>query len=180
MNIGSLNFGNQQLVLEEANIYGIFEKYHQMSWYIELFPKGEDNYMIFNALPFENITTPRGLNQMQVQVKNRQLDLGEHKVLVGDEEYLLQQLVLNFGNWDPATGTILVKGEGKIERDNAQRTTDCTFEALCHFDGLRLFETSQEEVEAFISQNLKTDRQHLDLHFENAPLGLECVIGGRF
>ncbi|MCU0451225.1 MAG: hypothetical protein MUC97_15525 [Bernardetiaceae bacterium] len=180
MDIGFLNFGNQQLVLEEANIYGIFEKYHQMSWYIELFPKGEDNYMIFNALPFENIVTPRGLNQMQVQVKNRQLDLDEHKVLVGDQEYVLQELMLTFGNWDPTTGSIVVKGEGKIERGYPQRVTDCTFEAVCRFDGLRLFETSQEEVETFISQNLKADRQQLDLHFENAPLGLECVIGGRF
>ncbi len=180
MKPGHLKFGNQSFALEDAVIYGIFEKYGQMSWYIELFPEGEENYMIFNALLFENIINPKGLSQVQVQVRNKQVELNEHKVMVNDEEYTLQRLQLSFGNWDQATRTIRVQGEGKIERYYSNKSLDCSFEAVCAFDGIRLFDTNEEEVDNFIVNLLKTDKNSISLRFEEAPMGLECVIGGQF
>jgi hypothetical protein len=180
MELGHLQFGDQKFALEDAVIYGIFEKYGQMSWYIELFPEGEENYMIFNALMFENIVNPKALSQVQVQVRNKQVELGEHKVMVKDEEYLLHHLQLQFGNWDQASRTIQVRGEGKIGRYYEQKTLDCWFEACCNFDGIRLFETSRDEVDHFIAYQLKADKQALKLSFEEAPMGLECVIEGQF
>jgi hypothetical protein len=180
MEQGYLQFGEQSFGLEHASIYGIFEKYGQMSWYIELFPEGEENYMIFNALLFENIINPKGLNQIQVQVSNRLVELGEHKVMVNDEEFVLQHLRLNFGNWDEATKSIPVKGVGKIERNYEQNVLDCRFEVTCTFDGIRLFDTSEDEVDHFIANMLKSDKNTLKLSFEDAPMGLECVIAGQF
>jgi hypothetical protein len=43
-NLDSLQFDKNVYDFEEANIYGIYESDGYMTWHIEMFPPGEDNY----------------------------------------------------------------------------------------------------------------------------------------
>ncbi len=46
---GYLKFGSEKYVFEQTQIYGIVKDLKN-SWWIELLPPGEENYIMLNAL----------------------------------------------------------------------------------------------------------------------------------
>ncbi len=46
------------------------------------------------------------------------------------------------------------------------------FEAHCKFDGLYLFETSQDEAKSFIEKGLKRELRDFNIIYKEAPSGL--------
>jgi hypothetical protein len=111
---GTLQLDKKRFELEETNIYGIYEPYGDMTWHIELFPQGEENYIMLNALVFKDTYSPASLSKMEYNSVTNNDELYEHTVLVNGENRYLQTLSIIFGDWQPGTQSIPLSGEGII------------------------------------------------------------------
>jgi hypothetical protein len=92
---GSLQFDNNSFDLEQTNIYGIFVPPGEMTWYIEMFPAGEDNYIMLNALSFENIFSPQKLSGVKFRSTSVESDLYENTVFVDGQDRFLQSIEIS-------------------------------------------------------------------------------------
>jgi hypothetical protein len=174
----SLRFGDTAFDFEKTNLYGILEPHGRMTWYVELFPPGEDDYIMFNALVFDRVFAPRGLGGLVYKGDTRTIDLYEHTVRVNGEDRFLESIDMRFGDWDKATQRIALHGKGMIEAEHGQAAIPCTFEAMLPFEGLSIFETSREAAHRFLQTHLPA--AGVALHFEQVPSGLQAVFSGQF
>lgn len=178
--MGTLQYGDVSFAFEKTNLYGILEPHGHMTWYVELFPPGEDDYIMFNALVFAETFSPQQLGHRSYQGDNQTLDLYEHTVRVDGEDRFLRLVDMTFGPWDTAAQCIPLKGHGFIEAEHGQPEIPYSFDAVLPFEGLSIFETSREEAHRFLTTHLPDARGQVALKFEQAPSGLQAVFSGKF
>jgi hypothetical protein len=178
--VGNLQLDNNLFDLEETSIYGIFEPYGYMTWYIEMFPAGEDNYIMFNSVVFDNVFSPQQLSDTTFKETSDTGDLYEHTVLVDGEERFLKSIDMTFGKWDTENQSIHLTGHGVIDPEDNLPALAYKFDATLKFKGLNIFETTKEATQKFIDIHLPESKQKLDIRFENVASGLQAIISGRF
>lgn len=176
--LGSLQYGDVTFDFEKTNLYGILEPHGHMTWYVELFPPGEDDYIMFNALVFGGVFSPDGLSLLSYRGDNQSVDLYEHTVRVGGEDRFLASVDMAFGPWDTSAQCISLRGRGLIEAEHGLPGIVCAFDALLPFEGLSIFETSREEAHRFLTTHLP--QRKVALKFEQVPSGLQAVFSGQF
>jgi hypothetical protein len=177
---GTLTYGNHSFEFEKTNLYGILEPHGHMTWYIELFPPGEDDYLMFNALTFDQAFSPSKLSHIHFSGSNNTADLYEHTVRVEAEDRFLDSVDMSFGAWDPTGQCITLSGKGLIEGEHGLPPIPYSFEARLPFEGLSIFETTREAAQKFLTTHLSDNRGKIALHFEQVPSGLRAVINGQF
>lgn len=180
--LGSLKFDVENYDLEETNLYGIWESFGYMSWDIEIYPPGEDNYMMFNGLTFDHVYLPQHLTDLVYHATSVRDDLYEHTVYVNGRDRVLASVDLNFGKWDKDDQTILVLGKGEIQEEKSKklRPVKFSFEAMLKFTGLNMFETSLEEVHTFVERHMPGSREKVEIKFEKVASGLQVIVKGPF
>lgn len=180
--LGSLKFEGQNYDLEETNLYGIWESFGYMSWDIELYPPGEDNYMMFNGLTFDRVYLPQHLTDLVYHATSSRDDLYEHTVYVNGRDRVLTSVDLTFGKWDRDDQTILVLGKGVIQEEKSKKlpAVKLSFEAMLKFTGLNMFETSLEEVHTFVERHMPSSREKVEIKFEKVASGLQVIVKGPF
>ncbi|HTJ11645.1 MAG TPA: hypothetical protein VL547_06460 [Dinghuibacter sp.] len=176
--IGTLQFGDVAFDLEKTNLYGILEPHGHMTWWIELFPPGEDDYIMFNALTFDGVFSPNGLSGRSCSGDAIELDLYEHTVRVNGEDRFLDTVDMTFGDWDTVGQCIPIRGRGLVQDEHGSGPIPYAFDALLPFEGLNIFETSREEAHRFLTTHL--GRRPVTLKFETAPSGLRAMFSGQF
>ena len=177
---GNLKFGNDLFDLEETNIYGIFEPNGYMTWHIEMFPEGEDNYIMFNSLQFDNIFSPGKLNDIKYKADADASDLKEHTVRVNGQDRFLQSVDMTFGKWNTANQSIELTGHGTIDAEDDIPEILFKFNALLKFKEINIFETSQAAVQKFVETYLQDVQNRIEIKFENVASGLQAEIAGQF
>ncbi len=115
---GNLQYDNDSFDFEETNIYGIYEPHGYMTWHIEMFPTGEDNYIMFNSLVFDNIFSPQQLSDTTFKENSETGDLYEHTVRVNGEDRFLKSVDMAFSKWDTENQSIKLTGHGTIDADD--------------------------------------------------------------
>ncbi len=180
MGAGTLLFDKKQFELEETTIYGIYEPHGDMTWHIELFPQGEENYIMLNAIVFKDTYSPAALSNIQYNAASNYDDLYEHTVLVNGEERHLQTLNMVFGNWQAATQSIPLTGKGIIEPDDTLPALVFKFDCILHFKDLNIFETTAAATQEFVDNHLQEIKSRLLITFEKVASGLQAVISGQF
>jgi hypothetical protein len=176
--LGTLQFDKNPFDLVETNIYGIFELHGHMHWFIELFPPVEDNYIMFNALVFDNIYSPRQLSNTMYMTDDDSDDLGEHTVLVNGQDRFLKSVEMSFGMWQTTKQTIELTGKGFIEKWGNLPEIPYKFNSVLEFKGINIFETSQADAQKFVDTYLQDIKNHIKIKFENVTSGLQAVISG--
>jgi|GEM_PF-3407903 len=179
-NFGNLQFDEKLFDLEEANIYGIYEPFGYMTWHIEMFPKGEDNYIMLNALVFDGITSPRQLSETTLNETSNTSDLNEHTVRVDGEDRFLKSIDMNFGKWDAENQTIQLTGHGIIDADDNFPAVKYILNCRLRFQGINIFETTKEEVQAFVDTYDQDKKAEIEVKFEHVASGLRATISGNF
>jgi hypothetical protein len=177
---GYLRYNNETFPLEEAAIYGIFTEYGTMTWWIELFPEGERNYIMFNNVEIPGAFLPGQLSMTEITDIG---DVYEHTVLVDEMERFLDSANIRFGNWDSRTQSIQLTGHGTISKDEEEGFPEVRYEfsANLAFSGISIFETTEEETQKFVEMYLKGQPDIVfEVKFENDPSGLTASIEGRF
>ena len=177
---GNLLYGNTLFHLEETNIYGIYESDSYMAWNIEMFPSGEDNYIMFNSLVIDNIFSPKQLNGKTFKETSDAADLYEHTVKVNGEDRFLKSVEMTFSNWDTENQSLHLNGHGTILEDDNFPEVIYKFYAILKFQGLNIFETTQRETQQFIDTCLQDVKDKLEIKFENVASGLTAIISGQF
>ncbi len=178
--IGILKIGDNTFHLEEANIYGIFESYEAMTWHIELFPPGDQNYIMLNSLILDDIFSPTQLSEKCYDAALNSDDLYEHTVLVNSEERFLSSLQIRFGTWDTGSQTISFTGDGIVEASNTAPSIIFEFNSILTFKELLLFETTRAKAKLFIDNYLQENKENLAVRFEKALSGLQAIVSGKF
>jgi hypothetical protein len=145
-----------------------------------MFPVGEDNYIMFNALVFDNIFSPRQLSGITYKASSDTDDLYEHTIRVNGQDRFLQSVDMTFGKWDTTTQSIELTGHGIIDADDDLPEVSYKFNALLKFKDINIFETSQETTQKFVDTYLLDIKDELEIKFENVASGLQAVIGGHF
>jgi hypothetical protein len=175
-----VQFDNKSFPLEQATFYGIYERYGDVSWWVELFPKDDDNYIMFNSLVFNSIILP---NQFSFFEPAAIGDKYEHTVQVNGMDRFLENANLIFGAWDARTQSIPLAGHGTIleEKKEGIPKVQYQFNANLTFTGIHLYETTKDETQKFIDTHLtgKVDIT-FQVKFEEAPSGLAATITGKF
>jgi hypothetical protein len=177
---GSLQFNNNSFNLEEANIYGIFEPHGYMTWHIEMFPTGEDNYIMLNALVFDNIFSPKQLTGIKYRGVSEENDLYENTVVINGDDRFLQSIEMEFGHWDAENQSVQLRGNGFINPENNLPDVTYLFNAVLKFNYLNIFETTEEATRSFVETHLQEYGGSLEVKFEQVPSGLMAIIAGRF
>ncbi len=177
---GNLQFDNNSFDFEEANIYGIYESHGYMTWHIEMFPAGEDNYIMFNSLMLDNIFSPQQLSNTKYKANADTGDLYEHTVRVDAQDRFLQSVDMTFGKWNTENQSILLSGHGIIEADDDSPEVIYRFNAFLKFKELNIFETTQEATQKFVDTYLQNNKEKLEINFENVASGLQATISGQF
>jgi hypothetical protein len=178
--LGNLQFDDNSFDFEETNIYGIFEPHGYMTWHIEMFPPGEENYIMFNALILDNIFSPQQLSETSYTSAADTGDLYEHTVYVNGQDRFLKSVNMTFGKWDTETQTIQLNGHGSIDEDEDLPEVVYRFNATLKFKDLNIFETTKEATQKFIDTYLQNSKDSIKVEFENAASGLQAVICGQF
>ena len=178
--LGILQFDKSSFEFEETNIYGIYESYGYMTWHIEMFPSGEDNYIMFNALILDNIFSPQQLSETTYKSASDTGDLYEHTVRVGGQDRFLKSVDMKFDKWNTESQSINLTGYGIIEEDDNLPEVNYKFNATLKFNGLNLFETTQETTQKFVDSHFQDIKDKLEITFENVRSGLQATIVGRF
>jgi hypothetical protein len=177
---GHLRYDNKTFPLEQATFYGIYESRGYMSWWIELFPRGEDNYIMFNSLIFSNIFLPQQFNFLN------SADIGdkyEHTVRVNGGDRFLESANLTFRRWDVKTQSIQLTGEGTISGERMEGLPEVHYEFNANLTctGIHIFETTKEDAQKFVDMHLKNELDiDFEVKFEEVPSGLTATIVGRF
>jgi hypothetical protein len=177
---GTLQFDKNLFDFEETNFYGIYEPHGYMTWHVEMFPPGEDNYIMFNSLIFDNIFTPQQLSDATFKSTADTGDLYEHTIRVNGEDRFLKSVDMTFGKWDTETQSINLSGHGSIDEDDNLPEVIYKFNATLKFKDLNIFETTEEATQKFIDTYFQNIKDKLDIKFENAASGLQAIIGGHF
>ena len=178
--LGHLEFNSNSFDFEETNIYGIFEPHGNMTWHIEMFPAGEDNYIMLNSLFIEQVFSPQRLSGIKYQATNDESGLYDHTVRVDGRDRYLQSIEMVFGNWDTKNQSIQLSGQGIIEPDDNLPEVSYVFNAILKFKELNIFETTKEATQKFVETHLQDSNESLEIKFEDVPSGLQATIGGRF
>jgi hypothetical protein len=177
---GELSFGKKSFEVEEANLYAIFTRYNEMQWWIEIFPNGEDNYIMLNALVFDNLYSPRQLSNLNYDSSSDEYsEPMENPVIVNGKERFMKTLKLSFGQWDE-NNSIKLNGEGIIERSGLKGTLKFRFSINLLFSVINIFETNELAVQTFLDTYLKDIKQDLRINFEKVQSGLQAKISGQF
>jgi hypothetical protein len=177
---GNLRFDNNSFDFEETNIYGIYESAGYMTWHIEMFPPGEDNYIMFNSLGFDNVFSPRQLTDLTFKETDDTGDLYEHTVRVNGGDRFLKSVDMTFGKWDSANQSIQLTGHGTVDAGENLPQVTYKFNAILKFKELNIFETTKEATQKFIDTRLQDSKDKLHIKFENVASGLQAIIGGHF
>ncbi|MGZ3848663.1 MAG: hypothetical protein ACXVMS_12195 [Flavisolibacter sp.] len=178
--LGNLQYDNNLFDFEETNIYGIYEPHGYMTWYIEMFPDGEDNYIMFNSLVFDNIFSPQQLSDVTIKETSDTGDLYEHTVRVNGEDRFLKSIDMAFGKWDTENQSIQITGHGTIDADDNLPEVVYKFNAVLRFKELDIFETTKEATQKFVDTYLQDTKDKLEINFENVASGLQAIISGHF
>jgi hypothetical protein len=178
--IGNLKFGENIFDIEEANCYGVFESHGFMTWHIEIFPKGDENYIMLNSLIFDDIFSPNQLSEKNYNAVNGLDDLYEHTVIVNSEERFLTDLNITFGKWDTESQSISLSGKGAIDTSDNSSGVFYEFNTILIFKDLNLFETTQENAKIFLDKYLPDNKDKINIRFEKPPSGLHAIISGQF
>ena len=178
--LGNLQFGNNSFDLEETNIYGIFEPHGHMTWHIEMFPTGEHNYIMFNALILDNIFSPQQLSNIAYTATADTSDLYEHAVRVNGQDRFLKSVDMTFGKWKTETQSVQLIGHGTIEKDDDLTEVAYMFNAILKFKDLNIFETTKDATQKFVDTYLQNGKDDIEVEFENVASGLQAVIRGHF
>lgn len=175
--IGNLQFDDIVFGLEEANIYGIVEAYGDVTWHVEMFPEGEENYIMLNALVFDGIYSPKNLSNI---TGNKTADLYEHTVIVNGKDRFLKTFQMTFGEWNTEDGSILLRGYGIVEAADDSPELNYNFNAILKFKELNIFETTPEETQQFIDTYLADIKSDISATYQQVASGLQARITGRF
>jgi hypothetical protein len=178
--LGNLQYDDNLFDFEETNIYGIYESDGYMTWHIEMFPSGEDNYIMFNSLVFDNVFSPQQLTDLKFKETTDTSDLYEHTVRVNGDDRFLNSVDMTFGKWDTENQSIQLSGHGIIDTDDNLPEVTFKFNATLKFKELNIFETTKEATQQFVDTYLKDSKDKLSIKFENAASGLQAIIGGNF
>jgi hypothetical protein len=178
--LGKLQFDNNSFDLEETNIYGIYEPYGEMTWHIEMFPAGEDNYIMFNALILGNIFSPNALSDTIYKATADTGDLYEHTVRVNGEDRFLQSVNMTFGKWDKESQSTTLTGYGIIDAEDNLPEVNYKFNANLKFKELCIFETTKEATQKFVDTYLQDRKDRIEVNYEEVASGLQATISGRF
>ena len=178
--LGNLQFDNNAFDFEETNIYGIYEPQGYMTWHIEMFPIGEDNYIMFNSLILDNVFSPQQLSDKTYKATHETGDLYEHTVRVNGEDRFLQSVDMTFGKWDNENQSIKLNGQGTIDADNDLPQVIYKFNAVLKFKELDIFETTKEATQKFVDTYLQESKNNLKVKFEDVASGLQAIISGTF
>ncbi len=179
-NPGNLQYDNDLFDLEEANIYGIYEDEGYMTWHIEMFPSGDNNYIMINSLVLDKIFSPHQLSKVSFKETSETSDLYEHTILVNSDDRFLKSIEMIFGNWDTEYQSIKLTGSGIIESYENLPEINYKFKAILKFKGLNIFETNKEATKQFVDTYLQDNKSKLDIKFENVASGLKATIEGSF
>lgn len=177
---GNLQFDNNSFDLEETSIYGIYEPSGEMTWHIEMFPPGEDNYIMFNSLTLGNIYLPNALSDTSYKATADTADLYEHTVRVNGEDRFLQSVDMTFGKWDSENQSISLTGHGIIDADDNLPEVNYNFRANLKFKELYIFETTPEATQMFVETHLQDRKDRIEVNYEEVASGLQATISGRF
>jgi hypothetical protein len=178
--LGHLQYNNKIFPLEQATFYGIYEPRGYMSWWIELIPQDDSNYIMLNSLIFPNIFLPHQLSFLDTPDIR---DKYEHTVQVNGEDRFFDSSNLTFRRWDTPTQSIQLTGHGIISGEKKEGLPEVHYEINVNlkFKGIYLFETTKEDTQKFIDAHLKDELDILfEVQFENVPSGLQAVIAGQF
>ena len=171
INIGQLTIDQQLFELEEAKISGIFQ-HSAVVWDIEIYPPGEQNYLMLNCLFISNDKfLPKDLEGLDQEFED---ELYEHTVVVEGNDGFLNTLILKINNWTPSSREISVMGEGELTSNG--EVFEYEFAALAKFEGIHLFETSQQETEEIIRNIFNRDLHEFSITYEQVPSGLKSVL----
>jgi hypothetical protein len=177
---GHLQYNSKAFPLEQAKFYGIYTPYGSMSWDIGLYPKDDDNYIMFNSLTFPKIFLPHQLTFLDVPDIS---DKYEHTIQVNGMDRFFDSANLTFKRWDSKSQSIPLTGRGTISGEKKEGLPEVNFEfdANLSFSGIYIFETTKEATQKFVDTHLKNEPDILfEVKFENVPSGLKATIGGRF
>lgn len=177
---GYLRFNNKQFEIEEANIYGIFESNGYMTWHIEIFPPGEENYIMLNALILDKKIYPDQFDGFFYQKRSNKDDLFEHTVFVDGDDSFLNSINIVFSNWSNENQTLHLNGNGTIDTDNMQEEVTYSVDTILKFKGINLFNTTKEAANKFIDTYLQNKKDAIKIEFEEVKSGLKAIIRGKF
>jgi len=178
--LGNVRLGNQSFDFEEANIYGIYEKDGIMTWHIELLPPGEDNYIMFNSLVFNNVFSPPQLSNIALIETSATSDLYEYTVSVEGEERFLKSVDMVFRKWETTNQSIQLIGSGIIHAEDNLSELTYSFNAILHFKQFYILQTSEAETQKFVDTYLPDSKQQVTIQFENVASGRQAIIKGQF
>ena len=178
--LGALRFDERTFDFEETNLYGIWEPHGHMTWDIELYPPGEDNYIMFNSLRFEGVYLPKQLSGLVYRGVVTKEDLYEHTVYVDASDRVLETLELTVGDWNREGQCITLVGEGRILEEKKLPAVSYAFDALLRFSGINMFETSREEAQKFVARHMDGPVEHVNITFERVASGLQTIVRGPF
>jgi len=181
--LGNLKFNSTQFNVEETHIYGILEGSNTMTWDVGIFPPGEENYIMLNSFSLhKQIFNPKLLSAYKIFANNKMDDLYGHTVYVDGNERFLENINVEFGDWDSEGQKISIIGKGLImnEEELNLPEVEFTFETDLVFKGLNIFETTITETEKFIQDKLKMSKNELEIIYEDVPSGFRALINGPF
>jgi hypothetical protein len=178
--LGTLQFDGNSFDLEETNIYGIYEPKGYMTWNIEIFSPGEDNYIMFNSLVFKDIFSPQQLSDIVYSATSDTDELSEHTVRTNGHDRFLKSIEMKFNKWDTESQSIHLSCQGLIEEEDNLPQADYKFNAVLEFKNLNIFQTNKDATHKFIDTYFANIKDKLDIKFEDAASGLQAIISGNF
>jgi hypothetical protein len=174
---------NEEVSIEEARIFGVFENYGVMIWYVELAGEDEKYHVLLNSLDFgESAAMPAALNGQKLDLPDEEDELFEHAFTIDGFDRYPETLTVEIKKWNPEESYFEISISGRIEEDEDEQleAVDYSFEGRVEFTGLNLVETNQELVEEFVEQYMKKDIEEIDHSFEEIATGWMCKIKGPF
>lgn len=176
MEKGYIQFGNRIFYLEEAKFsswlyYGKFQ-----DWTFELYPPGEDNYIMLNSINLGIQRFPDDLVGYKRKFDAKDDEMCEHTVFVDGTFSRMITLEITVIDWDPSIDRLIISGKGTIVKEGEYKSIPYEFFAACFWQGMDVHRNYTEEVIEDIFGFWNLNVQDVEIVCNKAFDGVSCLV----
>lgn len=172
MELGYVSFGVEKFALEEAKISSLLSRDQFISWTFELYPPGEDNYIMINSIILEELKTPQELSGFTFDATSETDDLYEHTVFVNGEPSFMESLSFEIKTWDKVNEIISFSGAGTVYCGDD--LIDFKFEANCKWTGMNVQAKDKQTALELVLKFWNVPEEKLSFSCESVAEGIAC------
>lgn len=172
MALGYVSFGGEKFDLEEAKISSFISTEQFNGWTFELYPPGEDNYIMINNIILEDVRTPQELAGFAFDTTSETDDLYEHTVFINGEPSFMESLSFKVKNWDKVNEILSFSGSGTVYCGDD--LIEYQFEANCKWTGMTVHANDKQTALEMAQDFWDVPEEQLSYSCESSAEGISC------